>query len=160
MSAEDRAFYKDIAKKAGAQIWKVQPQSLIDNFGQSEDMDAPMLSLPDGGSIRPLNPKKNTHLLLDAAVWKYWTSYKSPGLTGSGTGAAGKAIRKGTKTDIRRHEEAAATTLGAFSACATKRQAQEFLKEKALEVCCVCVCGLGGVRFGFSTTKSTPLPQH
>lgn len=127
-------------KKIKRQLYKVSTRSLIENFGQTEDKHAPLLKV-DGTALTlaPCNPKKDSHLLFDASVYKYYTGYNSAGLTGSGTSSGGRGIRKGTEHDRRQHEAALRATLTEFGSCGTKKKANEVLKEKALTVSYMCV---------------------
>jgi len=145
---QKKDLYKTIFKEASTQITKVSTRGLIEAFGQTEDKKAPELTLPDGAEVPALMPRKGSHLQLDAAVWKYFVSSGSPGLTGygttgGGTESGGKAgggkagggdAQRSTRGKKERYEqEAVKTTLSAYGAL-KKGEAKEFLKDKALEV--------------------------
>ena len=134
-TAEERLKYKKLYKEAAPQVWKLSPRGLKEAFGQREDPQAPPLKIPGGGSVPAVLPPKGSHLLFDAAVWNYYTSYSSANLTGCGTRhSQDKANRSGTAADKRKHADALENTLKAFGECTRRGERVEILSERALEV--------------------------
>lgn len=134
-TADKKAFYKKIFREASKQIDKVSVRGLVEAFGQTEDKQAPLLSVPGGDTVPALMPRKGKQLHLDAAVWKYYTSAGSPGLTGCGTTAGGRASRRTPAATARAEDEAVNITLKAYGALGKgNMNAKELLKEKALKV--------------------------